>query len=159
MFIYVVLRGPRCPHTQQCVERVTAGHNTSHISCLSHMAVLAWPWLLPHLPSHLSPQSLFFQPVIGCLWVLIVLPHRPQSQPFYHSKPYSSLSCVHNKSALLHSTQPSHPPTLITFPLSLPAGSLPSSCQARRRVTSGMENYCCPVPALPSIYPQMACWF
>lgn len=67
MFIYVTLRGPRCPHTQQCVERATAGHNTSHISCLSHMAVLGWPWLLPHLPSHLSYHSLFFQPLIGCL--------------------------------------------------------------------------------------------
>lgn len=55
VFIYVALRGPRCPHTQQHVESVTAGHNTSHISCLSHMAVLAWPWLLPHLPS--PPQS------------------------------------------------------------------------------------------------------
>lgn len=155
MFIYVALRGPRCPHTQQCVERVTAGHNTSHISCLSHMVVLAWLWLLPHLPSHLSPQSLFFRPVIGCLRVLIVLPRRPRSQPFYHSVPSSSLSCTHNKSALLLPTRARSPSYRRNLPS--PPGSLPSSCQAWRRVTSGMENYCRPIPALPSIYSQMAC--
>lgn len=105
MFIWVAPRGPRCPHTQQCVEKTTAGHNTSHISWLSHMAVLGWSWFLPHLPSHLSFRSLFFQLATGCLWALIVLPHHSHCQTLFASMPSFWQSCAHNKPALLHSVQ------------------------------------------------------
>lgn len=155
MFIYVALRGPRCPHTQQRGERVTAGHNTSHISCLSHMAVLAWPWFLPHLPSHLNPQSLFFQPVIGLRLIPYCVATSPQ-KPARSIVPCPLPHC-HALITNLSSTQckPSSYP--VTFPPSHPPGSLSSSCQAWHRVTSGMENYYGPIPALPSIYSQMAC--
>lgn len=128
MFIYVALGGPRCPHTQQCIEKATAGYNTSHISCLSHMAVLVWPGFLPHLPFHLNPQSLFFRPVSSCLSDHILLPHHPQSQVFYHVLPSPSSSCAHNKSTLLCSMwvhavtlQPHKPPPSQITALLLPS--------------------------------------
>lgn len=78
MFGCVAPRGPRCPLTQQCVERPTAGYNTSHLSCLSYMAVLASRRVL----------SIFLSPCLHHLLadslsapILPILPPHPELLP------------------------------------------------------------------------------
>lgn len=156
MFIYVALRGPRCPHTQQRVERATAGHNASHISCLSHMAVLSWPWLLPHLPSHLTPRSLFF-PTSD--W----LPQSPYCvatsppKPDVCKRPCPPLCCRgHNKSARPRSVQAQSPSQLHNLS-SVPPPLDQCPHPAKLGVGSHLERRIIAAPSQPSIHSQMAC--
>lgn len=131
-----------------------------HTSAASHIWLSSsGPGSCPLCLPIVVPKVCFFQPVIGCFWILQCCHITPKAILFIMTCP--RLYCHQHTINLPFSTQrkSSHTPCPITFPPSLPSGLLPSSCQAWRRVTSGMENYFRPSPALPSIYSQMACWF
>lgn len=145
MFIYVALRGPRCPHMQRCVEMVTAGHNTN-----AHQL----------LPSSLGHGS-GFPPKFPKLVFFIQLWERsiPYSVATLAVIWFHALFIVTSTYTICSLLDASTVTLSMTFPPSHPPGSPSKSCQAWRRVTSGMENYYSHIIALPFIYSQMACWF